>query len=503
LFLEKYPHLAPPKNTVQEEATRQSRFIDQRGAFDIDAIVATPPGDFLEELLSFHALVQQEYCNAASSAAERNPDWGIEWINNLISRQLYEPNLWTCISYGWKASNMSTEQWHLVLGFLVSIPSPPKSFLVALIELLVEGLKRERLNIPDSDMELTQDIAIRIWNEALSNSPIDERSSFDSWLTVAINNPGGRLAEYWLQRISAARRLLSDSWNGIPEQIVLPVQTMLSSTSGSAAHVRIVLASQVHYFFSLDTHFTSQTLLTLFDWEQDALRAEQSWHGFLGWGTWRPGLLEALLPHFTETLRHIASFPKDMRNRLSDSAAVVVVYGIENPIESEFLTTAFQHFEEDDLIHFAWGIGNLLEKAEVSVIDRLWNGWLKEYWRRRSLGVPKPVSSKEANVMASWTINLRDFFPEGVEMLMLFKDRLSFEHSRILVDIEKKQTIKKYPEASADLILLYLGSPRSFFYDPPAKDIWLAFRSSDVSDGKLKQIREAMYRKLSIDPEEL
>lgn len=105
--------------------------------------------------------------------------------------------------------------------------------------------------------------------------------------------------------------------------------------------------------------------------------------------------------------------------------------------------------------------------------------------------------------MASWTIDLRNFFPEGVEMLMLFKERLSFEHSRILVDIEKKQTIKKYPEASADLILLYLGSPSSFFYDPPAKGIWLAFKSSDVSDGKLKQIREAMYRKLNIDPEEL
>jgi Domain of unknown function (DUF4020)/SIR2-like domain len=500
-FLEKYPHLAPSRETVQEEPKHQSRFIDQRGAFNVDMIIATPPSDFLEELLAFSAPVQQQYCNAATNATERRPEWGIEWINNLISRELDEPNLWTCICFGWKASNLSTQQWHLVLSFLTNIQSPPKAFLVALIELLVEGFKRESFNIPDSDIELTHDIAIRIWAEALSDSPVDEHPSFDSWLTVAINNPGGRLAEYWLQRVSAARRLLSDSWDGIPEQIVLSLKTMLSSTSGSAAHVRIVLASQVHYFFSLDTRFTCQALLPLFDWKQDPLRAEQSWHGFLIWGRVAPGLLEALLPHFTEALRHIGSFPKEMRNRLSQAAAGVVFYEIKSPIESEFLKTTFQHFEENDLIQFAWGIGDLLEKADMGVIDRVWNGWLKEYWYRRSLGLPRQVSSKEANVMASWTIDLRDFFPEGVAILMLLKERLSFEHSRLLIDIEKKHIIKKYPEASANLILLYLASPKSLFYNPPAKDIWLEFKSSGVSDEKLKQVREAMYRKLGIDPD--
>lgn len=502
-FLEKYPHLAPAKDKVQREPKRQSRFINQQGGFDIDIVVSTPPRDFLEELLIFHPAVQQEYCGAASNASERKPEWGLEWINELISRQLDEPAFWTCISYGWKASNMLPQQWHRVLDFITNTQSPPIDFLIASIELLIEGLERQSFNLPDSDLQLAQRLANRIWTEALSGSPPEEHPSFDDWLTVAINRPGGRLADFWLQRISAARRLSGDAWKRLPESIVTELKQMISSTSGSAAHIRIVLASQIHYFFSIDAQFALETLLPLFDWNVDALRAEQSWHGFLLWGRLQPGLLEALLPHFTDALRNIAKFPKEMRSKLSESAAVVVVYGIDQPLESEFFTTAFEHFEEGDLIPFAWGIGNLLETAEDSVVDRVWNGWLKEYWRRRSLGIPKPVSSKEADVMASWTIDLRTWFPEAIEMLMLFKDRLSLEHSRILIDIEEKKIVEQYPEPAADLILLYLGCPKSFFYEQPAKNLWLTFKSSGLSEEKLTQVREAMYRRLSIDPEDL
>lgn len=502
-FLEKHPHFVPAERIAQSEPKPQSRFIDQRGTFDIDLIVSVSPGDFLEELLSRPAVAQQEYCNAAASASERKPEWGIEWITTLISRQISQPNVWTCISYGWKASDMSPEQWHLVLAFVTTIQLPPKDFFLALVELLVEGSKRESFNIPDSDLELAHRLASRIWTEALSDSPLEEHPSFDDWLTVAINRPGGRLAQFWLQRISAERRMSADAWKGLPESIVAELQQMISSTSGSAAHIRIVLASQIHYFFSIDSHFASETLLPLFDWELDELRAEQSWHGFLIWGRLQPGLLEALLPRFTDALRHIAKFPKEMRSKLSESAAVVVFYGIDEPLESEFFTTAFEHFEEGDLIAFAWGIGNLLETAEDSVVDRVWNGWLKEYWRRRSLGLPKPVSTKEADVMATWAVDLGDFFPQAVEMLMLFKERLSFEHSRIIMDLEKKEIIGRFPDAGADLILLYLACPKSFFYEQPARSIWLVLKSSGLSTGKLKLVREAIYKRLNIDPKDL
>lgn len=503
-FLERYPQFVQKEKTIESAPAISNCFMDQRGGFDIDVIVATPPSDFLEELLLFHPEAQRAYCNAASSAAESRPEWGTEWIKNLIERNLDQPNLWTCIPQGWRASNLSPEQWHFVLSVVVDIESPPKEFFEALIELLVEGTKRESFKIPDAEMELAQEVATLIWQEALAYTPVDESRPVDDWVAVAINNPGGRLAEFWLQRILAVRRLSGDAWSGIPPDIVLPLQTMISGTSGSSAHVRIVLASQVHYFFSIDSRYTCETLLSLYDWKQDALRAQQSWHGFLTWGRLQPGLLEALLPHFTDALCHIASFPKTMRDRLAERASVVAMYGSKNPLDSEFLIAAFQHFEEPDLIQFACGIGNLLERAEGYVVDRVWNGWLKEYWRRRALGLPKPVFSREADIMASWTIDLRDFFPEAVMMLALFEDRLSFESSRILIDLEEKEMIKKYPEAAADLILLYLKSPRSsLFGDQHTRKLWSDLKDSGLPQEKLRKVHEEMFRKLGFDPEDL
>ncbi len=503
-FLVKHPQFVQETRTIESTPEISKRFMDQRGGFDIDKIVATAPGDFLEELLTFHPAVQREYCNAASNATERKPEWGVEWIEQLKSRKYDQPHLWNCISYGWKASGMSRQQWHTVLALVAHIESPPSEFLVALIELLVEGSKSQSSNIPDSEMELAQEVAIRIWNEALADTPVDENRSSDNWVTVAINHPGGRLGQFWLQRTSAARQLSGDSWTGIPPDIVVPLRMMTSGKSGSSAHVRIILASQVHYFFSIDSVFTSEALLPLFDWEKDALTAQQSWHGFLVWGRLQPGLLELLLPHFTHALRHISSFPKEMRSKLAENAAIVAMYGFENPLDTEFLITAFQHFEESDLLQFAWGIGNLLERAEVTVIDRVWNTWLKEYWRRRSLGLPKPISSREADIMASWTIDLRDFYPEAVKMLAAFEDRLSFEHSRILIDLEEKEMINKEPEASADLLLLYLKRPNSLLFgDQHTMKLWADLKASGLSQEKLSQVREGIYRKLNIDPEDL
>src|SRR6266540_617410 len=136
----------------------------------------------------------------------------------------------------------------------------------------------------------------------------------------------------------------------------------------------------------------------------------------------------------------------------------------------------------------------------MSVIGRVWNGWLKEYWHRRALGLPRPISSREADIMASWAIDLRDFFPEAVRMLALFENHFSFEHSRLLIDLEEKEMIRKFPEAVADLLLLYLKCPRSYLFgDQHTKKLWLDLKNSGLKQEKLQAVQEAMYRKLNID----
>jgi hypothetical protein len=311
--------------------------MNEIGTFDIEKILKVGAAKFLKEALTQIQAVQLEYCNAASSATEREAEWGIEWLTELASRKLDDPNLWTCICGGWKAAKLQPQQWTKVFDFVLKVELAPNEFFEYFIELLVEGLKREDFRIPDDNMQIAQNVAELIWERSLSATPARRECTFEDWLTEAINEPGGRLGEFWLHSVSASRRIDAESWTGLPAKIRVTIEKLLSETSGSAAHIRIVFASQLHYMFSLDPKFTSERLLPLFDWHLDGLRAEQSWHGFLIWGRWLPGLLEPLLPHLMTAICHTTSFPSNIRERLADSAAVMSVYGIENPLEGEFL----------------------------------------------------------------------------------------------------------------------------------------------------------------------
>jgi len=146
-------------------------------------------------------------------------------------------------------------------------------------------------------MGRAQSVAERIWESALKTKP-KTTTAVSDWLTSAINDPAGKLAEFWLHRISAARKPRGNHGEAIPQDIVGSLSAMLRSSGEAAANIRIVFASQLHYFFALDRLFTEAELLPLFNWQTDELTAEQCWQGFFWWGRWPPGLTERLLPHF-------------------------------------------------------------------------------------------------------------------------------------------------------------------------------------------------------------
>ena len=286
LFLNSHPEYQEREQSQPTTRRLPGDFMNEIGTFDTEKILKAGAAKFLKEALTQIQAVQLEYCNAASSATEREAEWGIEWLTELASRKLDDPNLWTCICGGWKAAKLQPQQWTKVFDFVLKVELAPNEFFEYFIELLVEGLKREDFRIPDDNMQLAQNVAELIWERSLSATPARRECTFKDWLTEAINEPGGRLGEFWLHSVSASRRIDAESWTGMPAKIRVTIEKLLSETSGSAAHIRIVFASQLHYMFSLDPKFTSEKLLPLFDWNLDGLRAEQSWHGFLIWGRW-------------------------------------------------------------------------------------------------------------------------------------------------------------------------------------------------------------------------
>lgn len=118
------------------------------------------------------------------------------------------------------------------------------------------------------------------------------------------------------------------------------------------------------------------------------------------------------------------------------------------------------------------------------------------------MGTPKPLSAGEANAMACWSLGVGEHFPDAVTLVAEMGHIVTFEHSALLYRIEEKGLAEKYPDATAELVLLYLRKPAHFFPpDEHATRVWEALKRGGLARPKLLKIREEMAR-LGQDPGE-
>ena len=289
----KHPEFKPREHP-ELDFWSESGVISELGTeFDSDLIASRPASEFLDRALSWkpqRPMMESGYepFVAVSKVVSKHPEWGHEWLRAVTARNLRDDNLWRWVCEGWRDASLGPAQWTAVLNLVESIEAPA-AFFEAFASVLHDGARKEQNKLPDELMGQAQRIAVRIWELALEATGAATATEKD-WLACAINKPGGKLAEFWLHRTSVARKTAGESWPSFPQDIARSLAVMLRSAAEAGAHVRIVFASQLHYFFALDSRFTETELLPLFDWKTDELRAEQCWQGFFWWGRWAPGL---------------------------------------------------------------------------------------------------------------------------------------------------------------------------------------------------------------------
>jgi hypothetical protein len=277
---------------------------------------------------------------------------------------------------------------------------------------------------------------------------------------------------------------------------------MLRSPAGGAAHARIVFASQLHYFFQLDSVFAERELLPLFNWSADPLKAEQCWHGYLWWGRWLPGLTEKLLPYFDETLNRLDEMPDDLRKHAVSHVAALVLFRFDNPVASGWLTKTVAKLPQSDLDRFASEVQRLLSDTTPAVAESIWDCWLRDYWEMRLLGTPKPLSRKEATRMVHWSLNVGQRLVDALKFIQQMEGMVEFEHPDMLYLIERIGIAKSQPQATADLLLFFFKStPKHFYASEHVGKVWADLKAGGVAPEILKKIREAMLA-LGHDPEQ-
>ena len=178
-----------------------------------------------------------------------------------------------------------------------------------------------------------------------------------------------------------------------------------------------MIASQLHYIFSIDPSFAQAELLPLFDWTQNETAAEQCWHGFLVWGRWLPG--------FTETTASELS-SNDCPRRLPK---VTTLDAQPSCTSQSWPCTGFQiHFPtvgcpllsvtlDEQSCSLASEIDHALNHAGGRTVEEIWATWLKRYWEERILGRPKPFGLDEAKHTGCWALSTGKYVPEAVKLV--------------------------------------------------------------------------------------
>ncbi len=271
-----------------------SRLASPKSPMTVEELLAENPAEIVDRLLSYQGdraerVTRDALLRTVSEAVAQSYTWGRTLSEALEERQAWDSDLWKSILEGWQKECLAEDQWAEVLNFLVE-RAEIYTFANEISELLWRCTGEDRENrIPSSFLPLTDTLAERLW-DAFEGTPTEKNHS-EGWVSRAINEPGGKLTQFWLLALSRRRTEAGDKWDGLPDEYRLYLGRVLTDDSYAADLGRVVLARELYFLFSSDADWTKQNILPLLNWSRDARIAKQAWHGFLSSQRWSEALM--------------------------------------------------------------------------------------------------------------------------------------------------------------------------------------------------------------------
>jgi Domain of unknown function (DUF4020) len=326
-------------------------------------------------------------------------------------------------------------------------------------EVLKTASTRKEYAIPDVLMEKAFSLSLKTF-ASLQKKPGELPPQSTDWLGIAINLPGGKIAQFWLQYLSGIKGRSDEEWNGLPTAIKDLFRQVAQGGSDDAQLARLVLVSQLHYLFFLDQEFTSEVFIPLLNWS-DQLCAAQCWQGFLGWGQWKKTFLGLIFPFYRQTLLHLAEFERRTAESFASHTATIAVYGFEDPLAEGWLYEFIATFNAGLRGQFAETIWRILEGMSSEASGELWDRWLKRYWEERLNNKPAALDVREMNQMLLWPLHLYGKFPEAVDLLIRSPE---FEFTPVNVEKDIPSDLQnQFPNAVGEYLALLLRPHRRGF----------------------------------------
>lgn len=220
-------------------------------------------------------------------------------LYDLSQEGVWPVDRWRVALQCWSDEKMLLRSWRFVAPLVLTMPEPVLLQIIHAVTWWIERASTQEHN-DKSIIAICRRILVLPMEVDAGSRTIRNGIEVDDPLGSAINHPVGHITQALLNQWF--KQQLNDN-DGLPADLA-PIFTELCDTTVAVfRHGRIVLCSRLITFFRVDQEWTTQILLPLLDWENQA-DANAYWQGFL----WSPRLylplLMAFKPHLLACAGH-------------------------------------------------------------------------------------------------------------------------------------------------------------------------------------------------------
>ena len=469
-----------------------------KSPISVEDLLSKDPNENIEWLASYQgqdilSASREGLLETVGAAVARSFEWGQRLASALERRGLWDSDLLKYLVSGWQKAELTDEQWLTTLELLRDHEGFVRSAVHEVSTLLQSGLEKPTHRIPASGLELALVVAEKGWSACSADSQPDDLGERD-WLFKAINNPAGKLAEFWLHAVAQKRKEAGEQWTAIPPEFRRLSDSILRAETGPAELGRVVLVSQLHFLFAIDPEWTQNNVIPLLDWSINERQALQAWHGFLGWGRWTEGLLPYLMPLYEGTFSRCSRVPQDYRRRFCEHLASIAAFSSIDPLKHGWLARFLLAVGSEERTTWAADMRDMLKGMDEGAQEAAWHNWIRDYWEQRITGVPAPLDSNEMGEMVTWCLYLKPVFPEVVEKIRE-SPFPTLTQTFLFWDLSKGDIPQQHPKAMGQLLRHLLASAREpFLHSDQVDEIVRRLAVSDASREDLLTVCDDLAR---------
>ena len=448
----RFPDIKSGEHPEYLSRTSKAQYYFPQSPWTVEELLSEPGGEWVEKLLSFK---QEELLGpgrpmlvlAVGEAARKDPEWGFALAGALAERKEWISDIWAGLLSAFSETSMNEKQLREVLKLLSQAELLRANTLPA-ARVLLSLTRDEKLFSRRDFLTKANQIAADMWDCLDDGNEIQVRKS--EWPEQAVNHPAGILVQFWLRSFYTQ----DQRPHALEGQHAAALLRVCQDETLAGRLGRCILGGCFSFLLDIDEEWAKRNLLPLFGkciGEDDYYAL---WSGFLQWQKITPDIAELLESSFLKAVNRFKDCPDpQLREEFIEGFTTMLVYFVPEPTE-KWIPKFFEDVDEEWKCRFAFAMKSHLASMGNEFRQRLWERWLKLYWKNRLQGVPALLNPHEISTMLHWLPHFEEEFPEAVDLAVEIQ-KTTFEIGLILHGIEKSDLWQNHPEATAKL-LIYL-----------------------------------------------